>query len=182
MKSKAPLLLMEQMVMLLVFALAAALCLQAFVKSDGLSGNSEARDRAVTLCQTAAETVRHSGGWSGQLWELDLDGLHAAVAGLDNVEVTSVDRNGRVRLSVLDHSAAGLCTTIPAEEGWSAWVDGQRVELETWLDTFLCLALPAGAREVELRYTPPGLLLGLELGALSLAGLALATVKKRKRR
>ena len=62
MKSKAPLLLMEQMVMLLVFALAAALCLQAFVKSDGLSGNSEARDRAAVLCQTAAETVRHYGG------------------------------------------------------------------------------------------------------------------------
>jgi len=131
-------------------------------------------------------TVRHSGGWSGQLWELDLDGLHAAVAGLDNVEVTSVDRNGRVRLSVLDHSAAGLCTTIPAEEGWSAWVDGQRVELETWLDTFLCLALPAGAREVELRYTPPGLVPGAALGALGLAGLILAntrgyTLKKKYR-
>ncbi len=122
-------------------------------------------------------TVRHSGGWSGQLWELDLDGLHAAVAGLDNVEVTSVDRNGRVRLSVLDHSAAGLCTTIPAEEGWSAWVDGQRVELETWLDTFLCLALPAGAREVELRYTPPGLVPGAALGALGLAGLILANTR-----
>ncbi len=119
-------------------------------------------------------TVRHSGGWSGQLWELDLDGLHAAVAGLDNVEVTSVDRNGRVRLSVLDHSAAGLCTTIPAEEGWSAWVDGQRVELETWLDTFLCLDLPAGAREVELRYTPPGLVPGAALG---LAGLILANTR-----
>ena len=62
MKSKAPLLLMEQIVMLLVFALAAALCLQAFVKSDGLSGNSEARDRAVTVAQTAAETVRHCKG------------------------------------------------------------------------------------------------------------------------
>lgn len=62
MKSKAPLLLMEQMVMLLVFALAAALCLQAFVKSDGLSGDSEARDRAVTLCQEAAEVIRHSNG------------------------------------------------------------------------------------------------------------------------
>lgn len=62
MRSKAPLLLMEQMVMLLVFALAAALCLQAFVKSDNLSRRSEARDRAVTLCQSAAETVRHSGG------------------------------------------------------------------------------------------------------------------------
>ena len=62
MRSKAPLMLMEQMVMLLVFALAAALCLQAFVKSDGSSDRSEQRDRAVTLCQNAAETVRHSGG------------------------------------------------------------------------------------------------------------------------
>ena len=58
MKSKAPLLLMEQMVMLLVFALAAALCLQAFVKSDSLSQRSQERDRAMTLCQTAAETIR----------------------------------------------------------------------------------------------------------------------------
>lgn len=58
MKSKAPLLLMEQMVMLLVFALAAALCLQAFVKSDSLSQRSQERDRAMTLCQTTAETIR----------------------------------------------------------------------------------------------------------------------------
>ena len=62
MKSKAPLVMMEQTVMLLVFALAAALCLQAFVKSDQLSRRMEARDRAVFLCQTAAETVRHCKG------------------------------------------------------------------------------------------------------------------------
>ena len=62
MRSKAPLVLMEQMIMLLVFALAAALCLQAFVKSDGISRRNEARDRAVTLAQTVAETIRHCGG------------------------------------------------------------------------------------------------------------------------
>ena len=65
MRNKPPLILMEQMVMLLVFALAAALCLQAFVKSDGLSKDSEARDRAVTLCQNVAETLRHFGGDMG---------------------------------------------------------------------------------------------------------------------
>lgn len=43
-------------------ALAAALCLQAFVQSDQLSRHGEARDRAATLGQTAAEAVRHSGG------------------------------------------------------------------------------------------------------------------------
>ena len=47
MKSKAPLALMEQIVMLLVFALAAALCLQAFVKSDQISRESQARSNAA---------------------------------------------------------------------------------------------------------------------------------------
>ena len=61
-RSKAPLARMEQMVMLRVFALAAALCLQAFVKSDGMSKRGEARDRAVVLAQTAAEAVRACGG------------------------------------------------------------------------------------------------------------------------
>ena len=62
MRSRAPLTLMEQMVMLLVFALAAALCLQAFVKSDEISRRGEARDRAAVLCQNAAEAVLSAGG------------------------------------------------------------------------------------------------------------------------
>ena len=62
MKSRAPLALMEQMVMLLVFALAAALCLQAFVKSDQISLKSQARSNAALMAQNTAEVLRHSGG------------------------------------------------------------------------------------------------------------------------
>jgi len=61
-QSEAPLALMEQMIMLLVFALAAALCLQAFVHSDTESRRSEARDKAALLCQSAAESLSHTGG------------------------------------------------------------------------------------------------------------------------
>ena len=61
-KSKAPLVMLEQLVLLLVFALAAALCLQAFVKSDASSRESEARDRAALLCQSMAEEMRLNGG------------------------------------------------------------------------------------------------------------------------
>lgn len=64
MRSKAPLAMMEQMVMLLVFALAAALCLQAFVKSDQMSKGMEARDQALLLCQNVAEVMRGSGSAS----------------------------------------------------------------------------------------------------------------------
>ena len=54
MKSKAPLALMEQIVMLLVFALAAALCLQAFVKSEQTSRDSQSRGNAALSVQIAA--------------------------------------------------------------------------------------------------------------------------------
>lgn len=62
MRSKAPLTLMEQMVMLLVFALAAGLCLQAFVRSNAVSEQGDVRDQAVVAVQSAAEAIRHSGG------------------------------------------------------------------------------------------------------------------------
>lgn len=58
MKSKASLTLMEQLVMVLVFALAAAVCLRAFVYADKLSRETQDRDRAVYIAQNGAETVK----------------------------------------------------------------------------------------------------------------------------
>ena len=62
MRSKSPLALMEQLVMVLVFALAAALCLQAFALADRTSERNEAVDRAVMECQNAAELMKAAGG------------------------------------------------------------------------------------------------------------------------
>lgn len=58
MRSKAPLALMEQLIMVLVFALAAALCLQAFVRADTLSREHEQLDEAVRLAQNTAEVCK----------------------------------------------------------------------------------------------------------------------------
>ena len=50
-RSKAPLALMEQIIMILVFALAAAVCLQAFVYANGLSGRGEKENIAAAHAQ-----------------------------------------------------------------------------------------------------------------------------------
>ena len=70
MKNKAPLALMEQLVMILVFALAAALCLRLFALSDALSSSGAVRDQAVIAVQNAAETLKMSGGSFDKLSEL----------------------------------------------------------------------------------------------------------------
>jgi len=58
MKNKAPLALMEQLIMLLVFALAAALCLQVFVYASQVSRQCETRSNAAEAVQNAAEITK----------------------------------------------------------------------------------------------------------------------------
>lgn len=62
MKNKASLVLMELLVMILVFALAAAVCLGIFVKSDEISRSTHLRDRAVVLAQNGAEVMKACAG------------------------------------------------------------------------------------------------------------------------
>lgn len=85
MRSRAPLALMEQTVMVLVFALAAALCLRAFALADGISRRVEATDRAVLWAESAADTLKArqgdlsraaaelGGELDGQRWTILLD-------------------------------------------------------------------------------------------------------------
>jgi type II secretory pathway pseudopilin PulG len=84
MRNKAPLALIEQLVMLLVFALAAALCIQVFVKADRLSQRDAAQSHAVLTAQNAAETLKstegdyaaaaaaYGGVWDGEVWVLEV--------------------------------------------------------------------------------------------------------------
>lgn len=62
MRNKASLVLMEQLVMLLVFAIAAAVCLNIFVKSKEISNSVEQRETAALMAQNTAELLKSSGG------------------------------------------------------------------------------------------------------------------------
>lgn len=85
MKNRAILSLMEQTVMILVFALAAALCLRGFVLADTQSRDYADRDRALLHLQNAADTLKACGGdytaaaalcggsWDGTVWVIGYD-------------------------------------------------------------------------------------------------------------
>ena len=90
MRNRVPLALMEQLIMVLVFALAAALCVQAFVLSDRLSRQSEARDSALLYAQNTAEILKsthgdyalaaaqYGGSWDSTQWLQSFDTLWQA--------------------------------------------------------------------------------------------------------
>ena len=57
-RSKAPLSLMEQLIMVFVFAFAAAICLQAFVYSDQLSKKGTTEEMAAMRATEVIETCK----------------------------------------------------------------------------------------------------------------------------
>ena len=118
MKNKISLLLMEQLVMVLVFALAAALCLSAFVSADRISRETAQRDEAVALAQNAAEVLKATAG----------DGERA------------------MQLLEADAAAAGFRLEIlPADSGIALL--GQ-AEIQVWLEEAQIFTLQTGWQEV----------------------------------
>ena len=70
-RSKAPLALMEQIIMILVFALAAAVCLQAFVYANGLSTRGEKENIAAEHAQEVIEMCKTcAGDWQKVVGEM----------------------------------------------------------------------------------------------------------------
>ena len=97
MKNKTSLMLMELLVMVLVFALASAICLRVFARSHELSAQTAAQDRAVLAAQNAAETVKACGDLeeAAQLLPQE-DGCHvqltaigSEIPGLSGCEITA---------------------------------------------------------------------------------------------
>lgn len=123
MKRSASLVLLELLIMLTVFAVAAALCLQAFAWSDRTSRESAAKDLAWFHGQNAAETLKYyqgdftlaaqecGGQWDGTTWDIPYDA---------HWNVTSADAAYLLRVSCLPDESDCLgraMLTIADQEG-----------------------------------------------------------------
>ena len=64
-----------------------------------------------------------------------------------------------------------LLFTIPWDEGWTLWVDGEKAEIRKVLDLFMAAEAPAGTHTYELRFVPVGLKTGAAAAAVGLAAL-----------
>ena len=62
MKSKAPLVLMEEVIMVLAFAFAMAVCMKIFVFSYDVSNETKNASVAMFEAQNMAETIKRTGG------------------------------------------------------------------------------------------------------------------------
>lgn len=94
-------------------------------------------------------------------------------------------RDGYLKGSVEADPGQILFLSIPKDEGWSVFLDGQRVEPEEVLHAFIAIPMTAGRHDIELKYVSAGFQEGLLLTGISLAGFLLLwimTVRHKKRK
>ncbi len=116
MRGKSPLVIIELVIMLLVFALAAALCLGAFALAEDISERSAQRSDAATMAQNCAEILHRYGGdmeksaevlggscFGGEL-RVEKDGLALSVSEAESGH----ELLGAAHISVVDSSGAEL--------------------------------------------------------------------------
>ena len=82
MKNKTSLVLMEQLVLILVFSLAAALCLQTFSQARNISLETIRLDRAVILAQNGAQLLKATDGDAEKAESLSTDDYRVIVRDL----------------------------------------------------------------------------------------------------
>ena len=114
MKNKAPLALIELTVMVLIFAVSAALCLQAFVWSDMKSSEIAERDSAILHGETGAEVVKACCG--------DFDSAAAILEGETTGEGLQVYFDGELcaqaHLAEIENPLLGMADiTVTDEDG-----------------------------------------------------------------
>mgnify|MGYP002856521625 CR=1 FL=1 len=67
-----------------------------------------------------------------------------------------------------------LFTTIPYDEGWSIYVDGEKTQFTGFGDSFITVDLEPGIHEVMFSYWPEGLTAGIIISLSSLVGFVLS--------
>ena len=93
----------------------------------------------------------------------------------------SIPTASRLEVRTASDEDRTLVLTLPADEGWALTLDGEKQEIDTALNILMAVPLPAGEHTLTLRYTPPGLIPGVILTALSLTALAVWEALRRRK-
>lgn len=117
-----------------------------------------------------------------ELYALPMDDYPARVEALraeplENIEWGADRLSGTVDLS----KDKILCVSVPYSAGWTAAVDGEKVEILRGNYMFMCLPLSAGHHDIVFRYRPPGRGPGAVLTLCSAGIVAWMLLRDRKR-
>ena len=113
---------------------------------------------------------------------LDVDSLQNQLSRIDSDGFAlSAYENGRIAATCNADRDETLVVSQPYEDGWTATVDGQPVELQAAYDGLMGIPVQAGDNVIELRYLTPGLVPGMVVSIASVTLFGIWRIAARRR-
>jgi uncharacterized membrane protein YfhO len=161
---------------------------QYYVSTSTDDPKVHVRLRLPASCQEITITNSDQSPLSGSVKKIRFYGSKGTLSESDQA-VVSFDTPVRDTLvtGTVENKADGiLMVSIPYEDGWTAYVDGEETTIHCVDYGFCGLELTAGSHEITLRYRAPGLMAGFFLSLMGwcifVAGLLLRRRTRKKMR
>lgn len=122
-------------------------------------GQCEAGTR-ISISNTEMETISY------HVYRLNFEALDQAFDTLSRQTMELDSLTDRTIEGTVDVKEEGrLILSVPADEGWTLYVDGQETEIEPFQEALIGVHLKEGTHAIRLCYTTPGLKQGAALSA-----------------
>ena len=119
----------------------------------------------IHITNLNAETIEY------HVYRLNFKAMCTAYETLSEQNMTLEKMTDRKIVGSIDVGQAGrLILSVPADEGWTLYVDGKKTKIKPFADALIGVHLKEGTHKIELRYTTPGVQIG---AAISIAALLL---------
>ena len=145
-----------------------------------------AANTVITFNMTFDAASSESGRFELYASALDEEAFGEAIDAirLNSLQVDRLD-DTRVTASFNARSDGLLMLTMPYDEGWQVRVDGEKTKTVPLDNGLIAVPVTAGAHTLDMRYTPPWLIVGLMISVLSaliLIIISKAASSRRKKR
>lgn len=87
--------------------------------------------------------------------------------------------NNRLECKVKMDEARILCMAAPYCQGWSAMIDGKKVDIYKINSMYMGIEVPAGEHNIEFKYVTPGIRLGGFVSMCTIIALSVWIIRKR---
>lgn len=110
-----------------------------------------------------------------EVFSIDFDNFEKGIKNLKEhqLEITYQNKNIIKGVVVVPDNKGTMFTTIPYEKGWKIKANGKEVPYYKAIDAFIAFDLEEGEYELEMKFYPPGLNIGI---IISFIGLILMTI------
>ena len=112
-------------------------------------------------------TLQRSREIDGVFYYLDMQEFRDVMREISQNQVTTLNLQDKyIKCEYTAQSDELLLLTIPYDDGWTAYVNGEKVEAYKLQDIFTGIRVTSGINTIEMKYTLPGFKIGVIFSCL----------------